>query len=65
MKEGDNDHIEYSDSSIDSHEETKGLLPVNWSRYDCNNEMNAPKLCVESNSVAIEKENHRGNSKIR
>ena len=32
LKEGDNDDIEFSDSSIDSHEETKGLLPVNWSR---------------------------------
>ncbi|CAD8140512.1 unnamed protein product [Paramecium pentaurelia] len=65
LKEGDNDHIEYSDSSIDSHEETKGLLPVNWSRYDCNNEMNAPKLFIESNSLVIEKETHKGNSKIK
>ncbi|CAD8055695.1 unnamed protein product [Paramecium sonneborni] len=65
LKEGDNDHIEYSDSSIDSHEETKGILPVNWSRYDCNNEMNAPKLCIESNNMSIDKENHKGNSKIR
>ncbi|CAK56415.1 unnamed protein product (macronuclear) [Paramecium tetraurelia] len=64
LKEGDNDHIEYLDSSIDSHEETKGLQPVNWSRYDCNNEMNAPKLCIQSNTIT-EKESRRENSQIR
>ncbi|CAD8138373.1 unnamed protein product [Paramecium octaurelia] len=65
LKEGDNDHIDYSDSSIDSHEETKGLQPVNWSKYDCNNEMNAPKLCIQSNTIVTEKESHRENSQIR
>ncbi|CAD8150534.1 unnamed protein product [Paramecium pentaurelia] len=65
LKEGDNDHIEYSDSSIDSHEETKGLQPVNWSRYDCNNEMNAPKLSIQSNCIVTEKESLKGNSQIR
>lgn len=34
FKEGDNDYIEFSDTSIDSHEETKGVMSLNWCRID-------------------------------